>query len=108
MSPPKPIRISRVEWVCMRNDPVLPKAVIRLVTVRERRSGRDGDGCGDEDGPAVERYRVVTWAPDSADRLLVGYYATLAEANAAVRYDIPDPASVVTGHAAFGMYGRQR
>lgn len=100
MSRPRPIRISRVEWVCMRNDPVLPKAVIRLVTVRERR--------GDVEGPACERYRVVTWAPDSADRLLVGYFASLAEADAAVRYDIPDPATVVTGHAAFGMYGRGR
>jgi hypothetical protein len=100
MSPPKPIRISRVEWVCMRNDPVLPKAVIRLVTVRERHGGSEGPPC--------ERYRVVTWAPDSADRLLVGYFASLAEANAAVRYDIPDPATVVTGHAAFGMYGRPR
>lgn len=100
MSPPKPIRISRVEWVCMRNDPVLPKAVIRLVTVRERRDGVEG--------PPLDRYRVVTWAPDSADRLLVGYFDTLQAANAAVRYDIPDPTSVVTGHAAFGMYGQRR
>ncbi len=100
MPPPKPIRISRVEWVCMRNDPVLPKAVIRLVTVRPRR--------GDEEGPPCERYRVVTWAPDSHDRLLIGYFATLGEANAAVRYDIPNPTTVVSGHAAFGMYGRAR
>lgn len=100
MSPPKPIRISRVEWVCMRNDPVLPKAVIRLVTVRERR--------GTDEGPPCERYRVVTWAPDSADRLLVGYFDSLAEANAVVLFDIPDPTSVVTGHSAFGMYGRPR
>jgi hypothetical protein len=99
MSTPKPIRISRTEWVCMRNDPVLPKAVIRLVSVRERRGGADG--------PPVDRYRVVTWALDSTDRLLVGYFATLAAANAAVRYDIPDPATVVTGSAAFGMYGRR-
>lgn len=98
MSPPKPIRISRLEWVCMRNDPVLPKAIIRLVTVRQR--------VGDRLGPPVERYRVVTWAPDSADRLLIGYYRTLGEANAAVRFDIPQPTTVVTGHAAFGMYGR--
>jgi hypothetical protein len=98
MPPPKPIRISRVEWVCMRNDPVLPKAVIRLVTVRPRVNGLEGPPC--------ERYRVVTWAPDSADRLLVGYFDSLQAANAAVRYDIPSPATVVTGHAAFGMYGR--
>lgn len=100
MSLPKPIRISRVEWVCMRNDPVLPKAVIRLVTVRPRIGEREGGPC--------ERYRVVTWAPDSADRMLVGYFDSLGEANAAVKFDIPDPATVVTGHAAFGMYGRSR
>lgn len=93
MSLPKPIRVERRMWVCMRNDPVLPKGEIRLVRVTPMAGG-----------PTEEKYRAVTWALDSVDRRLIGYYDSLEEANRAVRYDVPDPDSVVTGQAAFGMY----
>lgn len=90
---PKPIRVSRVEWVCMRNDPVIPKAVIRLVVVTPP-SG----------GDQVQAYRVVTWAEESRDRKLVGYYESLQDANSVVLFDVPDPESIVKGLDAFGMY----
>jgi len=90
---PKPIRISRVEWVCMRNDPCIPKAIIRLVTLTPPNGGDQ-----------VQAYRVVTWALDSKDRRFVGYFRELREANHAVLYDVPDPDSVVKGQDAFGMY----
>jgi hypothetical protein len=90
---PKPIRIERRLWVCMRNDPVLPKAEIRLV----RRTPMDG-------GPTIEQYRVITWSLEPELRKLVGYYWSLQEANAAVRFDVPDPESIVRGQDAFGQY----
>lgn len=75
---PKPIRYDRDTWVCMRNDPVLPKAIIRRVTLRDTASGS-----------TTERFRVVTWALDSGERRLVGYFDDLAEANGAVLYVRP-------------------
>jgi hypothetical protein len=90
---PKPIRISRVEWVCMRNDPVLPKAIIRLVKLTPPNGGDE-----------VLKYRVVAWALESQDRKLLGYFDDLGQANASVLYDVPDPDSIVKGQDAFGMY----
>lgn len=90
---PKPIRISRVEWVCVRNDPATPKAIIRRVVLTPPNGGDQ-----------VEKYRVVTFELDSADRKLLGYYDDLADANNSVLYDVPDPDTVVKGQAAFGMY----
>jgi hypothetical protein len=75
---PKPIRYDRNTWVCMRNDPILPKAIIRRVTLRNTATGMTAD-----------RFRVVTWSLDPGDRTLVGYYETLTEANAAVLYTRP-------------------
>ncbi|PSL37004.1 hypothetical protein CLV49_0607 [Labedella gwakjiensis] len=90
---PKPIRVERRMWVCMRNDPVLPKAEIRLV----RRTPMDG-------GPTIEQYRVITWSIVPEERRLIGYYWTLHEANAAVLYDVTVPDTVVQGQDAFGAY----
>jgi hypothetical protein len=90
---PKPIRVERRLWVCMRNDAVLPKAEIRLV----RRTPMDG-------GPTIEQYRVILWNLEPELRKLVGYYWSLEEANAAVLFDVPDPESIVRGQDAFGMY----
>ena len=54
----------------MRNDPVLPAAVIqRLRDPRER-----------------EFFIVVTWDLDPRGRRMVGRYATLNDADDAVRY----------------------
>lgn len=90
---PKPIRISRVEWVCMRNDPVIPKAIIRLVTLTPPNGGDQ-----------VQKYRTVTWELDQVDRKLIGYFDSLQDANSVVLYDVPDPDSIVKGQDAFGMY----
>jgi hypothetical protein len=88
MSFPKPIRYDVDTWLIMRNDPVLPKAII----TRQTQDGR-------------EYYRVVTWDLDPAQRTLVGRYASLEEANAAVRYDLPAPsAALPTGPEAYGAY----
>jgi len=66
-----PIRIGELEWVLMRESKSEPAAVVRLVRM----------------GPRNETfYRVVTWAPASEGRTLVGYYATLAEADRAVLF----------------------
>lgn len=90
---PKPIRISRVEWVCVRNDPAFPKAMIRLVVLTPPNGGDQ-----------VQKYRVVSFALDSADRKLLGYFDDLGQANASVLFDVPDPDSIVKGQDAFGMY----
>ncbi len=66
-----PIRIAESEWVVMRESIIEPVAVIRVVRM----------------GPRNETfYRVVTWAPTSEGRRLVGYYTTLAEADRAVLF----------------------
>jgi hypothetical protein len=77
----------------MRNDPVFPKAMIRLVVVTPPNGGDQ-----------VQKYRVVSWALDSIDRKLLGYFDELHLANQSVLYDVPDPESIVKGQAAFGMY----
>ncbi len=71
-----PIRIAESEWVVMRDSTSEPAAVIRVVTL----------------GPRKESfYRVVTWAPTSDARRLVGYYRTLAEADRAVLFTPANP-----------------
>lgn len=66
-----PIRIGESEWIVMRDSAREPVAVIRVVTM----------------GPRKESfYRVVTWAPTSDARRLVGYYRTLEEADRAVLF----------------------
>jgi hypothetical protein len=67
---PRPIRYDHDTWLVMRNDPVLPAAVIqRLRDPRER-----------------EFFIVVTWDLDPRGRRMVGRYATLNYADDAVRY----------------------
>lgn len=73
---PKPIRYDRDTWVCVRNDAVLPKAIIRRVTLTNQATGA-----------TAERYRVVTWALESSERQLIGYYESLGAANEAVLFD---------------------
>ncbi len=66
-----PIRISDDEWIIMRDSTLEPAGVVRTVTL----------------GPRHERfYRVVTWAPSSEGRTLVGYYTTLAEADRSILF----------------------
>ncbi|MDY7542585.1 MULTISPECIES: hypothetical protein [unclassified Cryobacterium] len=77
MSMPKPIRYSRDEWLCMRNDPALPKAIIRRVHVINRATGAK-----------VEKFRAVTWSIETDQRELVGYFDDVRSANEAVLYDV--------------------
>jgi hypothetical protein len=86
-TPPWPaIRIGEAEWVVMREAKDEPRAVIRAVTL----------------GPLSEVYfRVVTWAPTSEGRTLIGYFESLEMADRAVLFAPPranpDPRTS-TGH----------
>lgn len=91
---PWPIRYDTDTWLCMRNDPVLPAAIIRRLRVVDRRTNQ-----------RVTKYRAVTWDLDPRKRLLIGYFNDVGEANDAVRYDIPKNVARVDGRKAFGMYG---
>jgi hypothetical protein len=68
---PKPIRVDVDLWLVMRSDAVLPKAGIQRL--------RDKDG--------TERYLLIKWDIDPADRVLMGIYASLEKANDMVLYD---------------------
>lgn len=72
MTLPTPIRYDIDTWLVVRNDPAIPKAIIRRFVHRD--TGRD-------------YYRVVTWDLDPEKRKLIGRYKSLDEANAAVLYD---------------------
>lgn len=72
---PRPIRYDVDTWIVMRNDAVIPKAVIQRVHARE------GDG---------DRYMVFAWDPlDTTKRRLMGVKETLEDANEFVNYDTP-------------------
>ena len=69
-----PIQISDCEWIVMRHEPSRPKAVIRRF---------------DANADHATYFRVVTWAPRSDDRKLIGRYASLERADEAVLVDSP-------------------
>jgi hypothetical protein len=77
---PKPIRYDRDTWLCMRQDPVLPKGIIRRVMVVDN-----------ETGHRIEKYRATTWDLDPAARMLIGYYDDLGSANESVLWEIRIP-----------------
>jgi hypothetical protein len=70
-SRPRPIRYDHDTWLVMRNDPVLPAALI----VRMRGPGRQ------------EFFITIGWDLDAEQRRMIGRYPTLQEADAAVLYD---------------------
>ena len=70
---PKPIRFDGDTWLCMRNDPAVPKTIIRRY-----RDVKRGDV-----------YLVVKWALDPADQQLMSSAPSLEAANALVRFDPP-------------------
>lgn len=70
---PKPIRFDGDTWVCMRNDPALPKAIIRRY-----RDVKRGDV-----------FLVIKWALDPAEQQLMSSTTSLDAANALVRFDPP-------------------
>lgn len=75
---PKPIRFDADTWLVMRTDKVLPKAVIQRV------HHRDG----------ADRYLLLKWDLDPAERMLMNVCDSLERANELVRFDLPaqDPA----------------
>lgn len=77
MAFPKPIRFDADTWLCMRNDPVLPKAVIQRVHHAE------GD-----------KYLLFKWDTDPAKRMLMSVVDSLERANELVKYDPPPPNGV--------------
>lgn len=86
MDTPRPIRYDYDTWLCMRNDPVLPKAIIKRVHVVDKRTNQ-----------RVEKYRAVSWDLDPTKRKLIGYFNDVGAANEAVRYDIPGNVARVQG-----------
>lgn len=60
---PWSIRYDVDTWLCMRNDPVLPKAIIKRVWATDKRTGQE-----------LMKFRAVTWDLDPAKRTLIGYY----------------------------------
>lgn len=83
VSLPRPIRFDVDTWLCMRNDPVLPKAVIQRV------HHRDGG----------DRYLVFRWDMDPAKRQLMNVCDSLEKANELVRFDPPAPDAAHSGPA---------
>ena len=77
MTRPRPIRLDHDTWLVMRNDPVIPKAVI------ERRRDRGG----------ADAYFVIAWDIDPLKRVLMSVQPSLERADALVRYDVPRTAS---------------
>lgn len=71
-----PIRISDGEWIIMRDSNREPVGIIRTVKL----------------GPREQTfYRVVTWAPTSGGRELVGYYDSLDEADRSILFTPSGP-----------------
>lgn len=62
------ITVDHDTWLIMREFPQHPKAVVSRVT----------DTAGEE------RFLVLTWMPDPAERRMVGIFRSLSEADAAV------------------------
>lgn len=74
-----------------------PYACIRLLEIHVRDRG------------TLKRYRVVTWRPASADRLLVGYYDELQRACEAARrhrqHEISSSTTWMRDHALATAHG---
>jgi hypothetical protein len=75
---PKPIRIDRDRWICMRESQVLPKGLIQRLRVTELATGR-----------SVTKFRLVLFDIVPERRRLVGYFDDLDSANHACRYEVP-------------------
>ncbi|KQR52307.1 hypothetical protein ASF88_12210 [Leifsonia sp. Leaf336] len=71
MTRPKPIRYDRDTWLVMRDDKVLPKAVIRRYV----------------DKGGHDQYLLIRWNLDPAERRLMAVCQSLERADELVRYD---------------------
>jgi hypothetical protein len=72
---PRPIRYDQDTWLVMRNDPVLPAAII----IRLRGPDRQ------------EFFITVRWDLDSENRRMLGRYPSLQDADSAVLYENSAP-----------------
>lgn len=74
-----PIQISTSEWILMRDERRTPAAIVRALRLGARHE---------------LFYRVVSWAPTSEGRELIGYFRTLDEADRSVLFtpDLPGSA----------------
>ncbi|TAM67027.1 MAG: hypothetical protein EPN48_15330 [Microbacteriaceae bacterium] len=72
MTRPKPIRYDQDTWLVMRTNPVIPKAVIQRIHHK----------VGD-------RYLVLKWDIDPANRELMTMCTSLEKADELVLYDKP-------------------
>lgn len=70
---PKPIRFDGDTWLCMRNDPAVPKAIIRRFRDVKRGSV----------------FLVIRWALDPAEQQLMASAPSLERANELVHFDPP-------------------
>ena len=68
---PKPIRYDRDTWLVMRDDAVIPKAVVHRYT----------------DKAGIDQYLVVRWDLDPSKRRLMAVCTSLERADDLVRYD---------------------
>ncbi|MDR6970565.1 hypothetical protein [Leifsonia shinshuensis] len=71
MTRPKPIRYDRDTWLVMRDDVVVPKAVIRRYT----------------DKGGHDQYLLIRWDLDPSKRRLMAVCPSLERADDLVRYD---------------------
>jgi hypothetical protein len=69
-----PIQVSDCEWIVMRHEKSRPHAMVRRFAASPEHP---------------EYYRVVSWAPLSKDRKLIGRYLNLQAADEAVLVDSP-------------------
>lgn len=67
------ITVDADTWLIMREFPQHPKAIVHRIT----------------DTSGEERFMVLTWLPDPAQRRMVGIYRTLSEADSAVPWPSP-------------------
>jgi hypothetical protein len=88
---PRPIRYDVDTWLVMRNDPVLPAAVILRL--------RNPDGS--------EFFVAITWDLDPGKRRLVGRYRSLDDADRAVLYTVPTPTVGARDEELLAMRARQ-
>jgi hypothetical protein len=87
----RPVRYNVDTWLAMRNDPVLPAAVILRL--------RNPDGS--------ESFVAVRWDLDPEGRRLIGRFATLDDADRAVPYEVIHAVVAAAAEDAKALRARQ-
>jgi hypothetical protein len=81
VNPPRPIRYDQDTWLVMRDDDVLPKAVIKRF--KDRRG--------------ADQYLLIRWDLDPKKRVLMAVCDSLERADTLVLYDNRSPAGYWKG-----------